>query len=196
MWDSNHLCHSHLLVPSITGIIVKLEACYLAIKILILHYCAIINSHYCKVNECRFIVSVININVSLSGEVITKFHQSTYGCLSDIKSTKTGGSTGLTHCSLVIVALPHLPMEINARHFADDIFWCIFVNEKFCILIKFSLKFVPNGPIDNNPALLQIMAWRRIGDKPFSEPMLTDSLTCICGTRGRWVKSLTESKLT
>ena len=33
--------------------------------------------------------------------------------------------------------------------------------------------FVPNGPIYNNPALVQIMAWRRIGDKPLSEPMLS-----------------------
>ena len=31
---------------------------------------------------------------------------------------------------------------------------CIFMNEKFCILFKFSLKFVPKGPIDNNPALV------------------------------------------
>ena len=42
----------------------------------------------------------------------------------------------------------------NGRHFADDIFSCIFVNEKFCILIKISLKFVPKGPIDNNPTLV------------------------------------------
>ena len=27
--------------------------------------------------------------------------------------------------------------------------------------MKFSLKFVPNGPINNNPELAQIMAWRR-----------------------------------
>ena len=57
--------------------------------------------------------------------------------------------------------------------FADDIFRCNFVNEKFCILIKISLKFVPKGPIDNNPALVEIMAWRPLGDKPLSEPMLT-----------------------
>ena len=31
----------------------------------------------------------------------------------------------------------------NGRHFADDIFNCIVVNEKFCVLIKISLKFVP-----------------------------------------------------
>ena len=38
--------------------------------------------------------------------------------------------------------------------------------------IKIPLKFVPKGPIDNTPALFQIMAWRRPGDKPSSEPML------------------------
>ena len=42
----------------------------------------------------------------------------------------------------------------NGRYFADDIFRCNFVNEKFCILIKISLKFVPKGLIDNNPALV------------------------------------------
>ena len=31
----------------------------------------------------------------------------------------------------------------NGRHFADDILKCILMNEKFCILIKISLKFVP-----------------------------------------------------
>ena len=36
-----------------------------------------------------------------------------------------------------------------------------------------SLKFVPKGPINNIPALVQIMAWRQTGDKPLSEPMMT-----------------------
>ena len=48
----------------------------------------------------------------------------------------------------------------------------IFMNEKFYILMKISLKFVPKVPINNNPALALIMAWRRMGDKPLSEPML------------------------
>ena len=56
---------------------------------------------------------------------------------------------------------------------ADDIFQCIFLNENDRILIQISLKFVPRSPIDIKPALVQIMAWRRIGDKPLSEPMLT-----------------------
>ena len=65
------------------------------------------------------------------------------------------------------------PLGQNDRHFTDNIFRCIFVNEKFCILVKISLKFVPKGLIDNKPALVEIMAWRQIGDKPLSEPMLT-----------------------
>ena len=39
--------------------------------------------------------------------------------------------------------------------------------------MKLSLKFIPNGPIDNIPELVQIMAWRRTGDKPLSEPLKT-----------------------
>ena len=42
----------------------------------------------------------------------------------------------------------------NGRNFIDDIFKYISMNKKFCILIKISLKFVPKGPIDNNPALI------------------------------------------
>ena len=47
------------------------------------------------------------------------------------------------------------------------------MNEKFCISIRISLKFVSRGLIDNKPALVQVMAWRQTGDKPLPEPMLT-----------------------
>ena len=47
------------------------------------------------------------------------------------------------------------------------------MNENFCIFIRISLKFVPKGQIDNKPALVQVIAWRRTGDKPLPEPMLT-----------------------
>ena len=68
--------------------------------------------------------------------------------------------------------LTHHPGQ-DGHHFTEDIFKYIFMNEKFCILIKISLRFVPKSPIDNNPALVQVMTWRRPGDKPLSEPMLT-----------------------
>ena len=59
----------------------------------------------------------------------------------------------------------------NGCHFPDDIFKSIFLNENVWILIEISLKFVPKCPIINIPALGQIMAWRRTGNMPLSEPM-------------------------
>ena len=40
---------------------------------------------------------------------------------------------------------------------------------------------VPKRQINNIPALVQIMAWRRTGDKPSSEPMIVRLLTHKCG---------------
>ena len=53
------------------------------------------------------------------------------------------------------------PRQIG-RHFADDIFKWIFLNENVWILIKISLKFAPKGPINNSPSLVQLMAWCRL----------------------------------
>ena len=78
----------------------------------------------------------------------------------------------------------------NGRYFAVDIFKCIFVNENAWISLKISLKFVPLVRIDNIPALVRIMAWRRPGDKPLSEPMMVSLLTHICVTRPQWVKPI------
>ena len=107
----------------------------------------------------------------------------------------------------------------NCSHFADAMFKCnfcfarplthsgrvthicvskvtiigsewIFLNENIGISIKISLKFVPKVPISNIPALVQIMAWRRPGDKPLSEPMMVSLLTHISVTRPRWARCL------
>ena len=78
----------------------------------------------------------------------------------------------------------------DGRHFPDYIFKSIFLNENVWIPIKISLKFVPKGPINNIPALVQIMAWRRPGDKPLSEPMMVSLLTHLCVTRPQWLKGL------
>ena len=75
----------------------------------------------------------------------------------------------------------------NGRHFPDDIYKCMFLNENVWISLKISLKFIPKGPINNIPALVQIMAWRRLGDKPLSEPIVVSLLTHICVTRPQWV---------
>ena len=92
----------------------------------------------------------------------------------------------------------HLLALINAlrprqdgRHFQDDILKWIFFNENIWILNAILPKFVPKGPIDNNRALEQILAWHRSGVKP----LVTISHTCV--TRHQrinnqminWVKS-------
>ena len=77
----------------------------------------------------------------------------------------------------------------NGRYNADATFKCIFLNGDVLIPTKISLKFVPKGPINNIPALVQIMAWRRLGDKPLSELMMVSLLTHICVTRPQWVNT-------
>ena len=56
---------------------------------------------------------------------------------------------------------------------ADGNFKSIFLNEDDRIPFRISLKFVPTILINSKPALVQAMAWRRIGDKPLLERMLT-----------------------
>ena len=75
----------------------------------------------------------------------------------------------------------------NGRHFPDDIFKYICFNENVLISIKFPLKFIPKVPVNNIPALVQIMAWRQPGDKPLSETMMVTLLTHICVARPQWV---------
>ena len=71
------------------------------------------------------------------------------------------------------------PLNKMAAGSADNIFKCIFMNEKFCISIQVSLKFVPQGPINNKSALVQVMAWCQTG-----------SPTHICSTGGdEWMAS-------
>ena len=103
-------------------------------------------------------------------------------------------SIRLSYVVSVMAAVASFTKEVNTlrprrnrRHFADDIFKCIFLNENVLISINISLKFIPNGPINNIPALDQIMAWRRPGDKSLFEPMMIISLTHICVTRPQWV---------
>ena len=67
-----------------------------------------------------------------------------------------------------IEALNTLRQRQNVHHFADNIFKCIPMNENVSISIKIS----PKGPIDNIPALVQMMVWHWSGHKPLSESMM------------------------
>ena len=99
----------------------------------------------------------------------------------------------LSHCVLWgsdLDLINTLRPRQNGRHFPDDNFKWIFLNENDWIPIKITLKFVPKGPVDNIPALVQIMAWRRPGDKPLSEPMMVSLTTHVCVARPQWVKQV------
>ena len=72
----------------------------------------------------------------------------------------------------------------------DDNFKCILLNENDKIPIEISFKFVPRSPIDDKAALVQVMAWRQTGDKPFPEPMLTQFTDAYIQQWGRWVDDI------
>ena len=59
----------------------------------------------------------------------------------------------------------------------------------FLEMYAFRLSFpevFPKGPNNIIPALVQIMAWRRPGEKPLSQPMMVSLLRHICVTRPQW----------
>ena len=62
--------------------------------------------------------------------------------------------------------------------------------------LKISRKFVPEGPINNIPVSVQIMAWRRPGDKPLSETMMVILPTHKCITRPQWVNGFGGKQVT
>ena len=57
---------------------------------------------------------------------------------------------------------------------------CSWMKISITISIIISLKFVPKGSVNNIPTLITILAWRRPGNKPLSEPMVVILLTHIC----------------
>ena len=134
--------------------------------------------------------SVID-NSSTHTHTHTHIHRHVFGT-----NDKANGSVHVE--ALVIFLLPRLccgalssldntlrPRQ-NGRHFTDGISKWIFLNENIWI----PLKFVHKSPINNLPALAQIMAWRRPGAKPLSEPMMVNLPTHICVTRPQWVNSV------
>ena len=94
--------------------------------------------------------------------------------------------------ALAAIVLTHWGLDkmdaISHTTFSNGFSWIKNVQ----ISNKFSLKFVPRVLINNIPALRQIMAWRRRGDKPLSEPVMVNLLMHICVTRPQWVNLVME----
>ena len=81
----------------------------------------------------------------------------------------------------------HIEAETRWRPFSRRCFQMHFgLNENAWISIKISLRFVSKGPINNIPALIQILAWHRPGDKPLSELLIVKLPMQICVTRPQW----------
>ena len=72
----------------------------------------------------------------------------------------------------IVHAVNTLRASKMAAVFADNIYKCIFLTENVLISLNISRKFVLEIPINNIPALVQIMAWRPPNDKPLTEPMM------------------------
>ena len=87
------------------------------------------------------------------------FHTAVFLCLSKIMG-------------LIRVYINTLRPRQRGLRFPVDIFIAIFVYKDYCGLNNILLKFVPKDPMNNIPALVHIMAWRRSGDMPSSEPMM------------------------
>ena len=69
------------------------------------------------------------------------------------------------------ISVSVLMPEQNSCQFVDNCKW-ISVKENWCIFIKFSLKLIIRGPIDNK-TFYQVMAWQWICNKTLPEPMMT-----------------------
>ena len=100
-----------------------------------------------------------------------------------MKTTLLWMSTGHLHIESETKWMPFRRWHFQV-HFLENV-W---------VPVKISLKFVPKGAINNIPALVQIMTWRRSGDKPLSEAMMGGFLMHICVTRPQWINILTAKE--
>ena len=63
----------------------------------------------------------------------------------------------MDYCSLINT----LRQSRNGQNYVEEILKCVFLDENIWISINISLKFMSKGPLNNIPALVQIMAWHR-----------------------------------
>ena len=119
------------------------------------------------------IVAVTTEGVPSHGRFHTWYLHTKIGMFDSWNNFAAGLVRVISHTMMgVLIAINTLRLRQNGRHFTDNIFKCIFLNENFRILIRFSLKFVLKGPIHNKSALIQVMACYLFSTKPLPETML------------------------
>ena len=94
------------------------------------------------------------------------------------KNGNAGLNTKMAWWSLVFVS-EDIKAETYWLTFSRRVLKLIFLNENVWTCFKISFKFVPNGPITIQPALVQIMAWCRTGNKLLSQTKKTQILMHI-----------------
>ena len=57
-----------------------------------------------------------------------------------------------------------LNFELNGRHFADNIFKMLFINENHHIFIQVLLNFVHECPANKTSGMVQKISWQQRGD--------------------------------
>ena len=88
----------------------------------------------------------------------------------------------------------HIEAETRWPTFSRWHFQIHFLEWNVWILIKISQSLFTKGPINNIPALVQIMAWHRSGYKRLCESMMVSLLMHICITPPQWGKSLCRAR--
>ena len=74
--------------------------------------------------------------------------------------------------------------------FSDCPLTCIFWMKTLWILIKISVNFGPNRPIDDNPVLVQIITWVEQATRHYLHQCWPWILTHICVAQPQWINTL------
>ena len=90
---------------------------------------------------------------------------------------------------LWILLLNTFRLTQNGCHFADNIFKWTLLNVNALFWFKFQWNSFAKGLDGNKRSLVQIMAWRRAGNNPLSEPVMA-LFTDAYVTRPWWVNTL------
>ena len=109
-----------------------------------------------------------------------------------IISTIDGLDYWCIYASPGLNGLTHWILRHNGRHFPDDIFKSILLNENVSISLKIHSKFVPKVWFNNVPELVQIMACTWLAPSHYLNQWWLvcwyNVHTCICVTQPQWVK--------
>ena len=112
-----------------------------------------------------------------------------------------GQQTLLRYCiiltkQLIKCAICDLLFRYQRRHIDIWHIEVIFVLWLFCICFKFHWILFPSVQLTEQPSMLQIMAYYRRGDKPLSEPMMTQFTDAyIYVIRPQWVNAYTYTHI-